>query len=104
MKTLLLLCSTVVLVGCGAFGDMDVSYHWDVPLEQIRNMSGDPRGLAYTEWETTPFEKTCDIYMPPLEEVPSNECYDALILHEERHCDEGHFHEPGKGYVPECAI
>ena len=96
-KWLVGLLAVVLLSGCAALEDVD--YHWDTPMDTLEDMAGYPV-LGYTTW--TPF--TCDIYIAPAEEFSTDECFDALIEHEERHCNEHNFHPstPEGSRIPEC--
>jgi uncharacterized membrane protein len=96
-KWLIGLLAVALLGGCGALYDID--YHWDVDPDWLEQQVGYPV-LGYTTW--TPF--TCDIYIAPAEMFSSDECFDAVIEHEERHCIDGNFHPntPEGSLVKEC--
>jgi hypothetical protein len=94
----------LILVGCGVMDN--ISIHNNTPLSQLEQMAGYPV-LGYAKWKDFgPAGKECDIYLAPVEIINSygEECYDALLSHEERHCAEGDFHpNTSEGSaIPEC--
>lgn len=84
-KFLIGLLAIALMSSCGALVDID--YHWDVDPDWIEAKVGYP---TYGYYYRTLF--SCDIYMAPMDFVGSDECFDAVLQHEERHCDEGAYH------------
>jgi len=87
MKKLIVL--VLLLAGCS-----DIDYH-TMPLEDLQARFGFVNG--YAEWGTW----GCDIYLAPPETYPSEECYYAVVGHEERHCRDGAWHA-GPYVEPSC--
>jgi len=90
------LVSFILLFALTSCGDID--YHTR-SAEQLETMAGYP-AVGYATW--TSF--SCDVYLLPEKEYPSIACYSAVIAHEERHCQDHHFHPntPEGSVVPEC--
>ena len=96
------LCLLCALMGCGAVdqGSMDIEYHHMSRAEMDQRFG--TQYIGYTTWHNT----DCDIYM--LTEIQyyfhSEDCYEAMLAHEERHCREGNWHVNGdeQSREPEC--
>ena len=92
------ICFTIALflISCG--GHTKVKYHVVPTRAELHNVCLDAseglEGCAKTEDDLN-IEVICDVYMMPVELYPSQECYNAVLEHERKHCYKFHWHPPG---------
>ena len=98
MKLLCVAIFSIILMGC--WGDT-ISFI-EISRQEMDQRFGS-QYIGYATWGNDEFGfQHCKVYMMPLDEYPSDQCYDAVLNHELRHCDEGNFHAPGNGQVEGC--
>lgn len=82
--------------------EQDIDYHYISRSEMDERFGEKYNG--YAVWRTGFGENECDIYL--LDDIKhyfnSEDCFEAVLAHEERHCAEGNWHG-GDAYVePAC--
>lgn len=97
--TSILVLSLFGLFGCG----VDIDYH-TITKEELVERRG-ASALGYAEWYALFGEIfKCNIYtLDPSQYIPE-QCFEMVLEHEERHCDEGAFHGELDGVTPNCYI
>ena len=85
MKTILLLL-LLITIGCG--NHTKIEYHI-VSQEEMNIISGEP-AWGHATWDDKGYVVYCDIYLLP--EYPSEQCYNVILRHEQRHCYEFNYH------------
>ena len=85
---LLCLIVVILLVSCG--NHTKVEFH-EVDQQTLNSIAGgDVNGFA--KWKDYGFVVYCDIYLMPIMEYKTAQCYDAVVKHELRHCYEFKYH------------
>ena len=82
----------------------DIDYHEISPEEMERRFGKNV--LGHAEWVEEPLNwvyQKCDIYLMPPEFYQPEGCYESIIEHEKRHCDEGYWHDSAY-HDPNCRI
>lgn len=60
--------------------------------DEMEDISGNRDFLGYTYWDST---GRCVIFMYQEDWYYPEGCYEAVLEHEERHCEEHNYHAPG---------
>jgi hypothetical protein len=106
MRACLLVAAALLMIRCGAIDppDQDIRYHY-LSRDEMDQKFG-AQYVGYATWHEDLNDNYCDVYM--LEDIQyyfySEDCYEAMLAHEERHCREGNWHVNGdeQSTEPEC--